>query len=76
MDFVESTPGKFESRREMYQELCPLPVIDGRYVQVCTFSAGGHYAGSCVRLDTSMVINDMSDLIALRVVDDEEILEG
>jgi glutathionylspermidine amidase/synthetase len=73
---LESTEGRFESRDTIYQQYFPLPVIDGRHVQMCTFSAAGTYAGSCVRVDGSMVINERSDVIALRVVDDEEVLEG
>ena len=59
-------------RRNYFQELFRLPVIDGRHVQVCTFSAGGVYAGSCVRLESNLIVNEASNLIALRVVDDEE----
>jgi len=73
---VEATEGQFESRDQVVQQYFPLPLIDGRHVQVCTFSAGGSYAGTCVRVDESMVINEKSDVIALRVVDDEEVLEG
>ena len=74
-NLLESTEGAFESRDQIYQELFELPHIDGQYVQVCTFSAAGVYAGSCVRVDTAMVINEHSDVIALRVVDDEDILD-
>ena len=72
---LEATSGQFESREQMYQEFFPLPLIDGRYIQMCTFSAAGSYAGACVRVDRQMVIQQKSDIIALRVVDDEEILD-
>ncbi|MDH3578762.1 MAG: glutathionylspermidine synthase family protein [Gammaproteobacteria bacterium] len=69
-DLVEETAGKFEDRDQVYQELWRLPNIDGLNVQVCTFSAGGAYAGSCVRVDRSLVINMDSDCLPLRVVPD------
>ena len=53
-----------------------LPVIDGRHIQLCTFSAGGTYAGSAVRVESSLIVNEASDLLALRIVDDEEIYGG
>ncbi len=73
---IEETEGRFGSRDPIYQELFALPRIDGQYVQVCAFSARGVYAAACVRVDTSRVINEHSDVVALRIVDDEEILEG
>jgi glutathionylspermidine amidase/synthetase len=72
---IEETGGNFESRYQVFQELFPLPVIEGNYVQLCTFSAGGTYAGSCVRIDPSIVITTDSDIVALRVVSDREFLE-
>ncbi len=69
---IEATEGQFDDRAEIYQELFRLPVIDGRHVQVCTFSAGGVYAGSCARVESKLIVVDASDLIALRIVDDEE----
>jgi len=72
---IEETGGNFESRYQVFQELFPLPVIEGDYVQLCTFSAGGTYAGSCVRIDPSIVITTDSDIVALRVVSDREFLE-
>jgi glutathionylspermidine amidase/synthetase len=73
---VESTSGSFEARSLVYQELFPLPWVAGDYVQVCTFTAAGSYAGSCVRIDPSMVITAESDIVALRVVPDKELLDG
>ncbi len=69
-DVLEETDGAFEERDQVYQELWPLPCIDGLNVQVCTFSAAGAYAGSCVRADRSMVITMDSDCLPLRVVPD------
>ncbi len=72
---VELTTGQFEAQNNVYQELCRLPVIDGYNVQLCTFSAGGTYSGSCVRIDPSLVITKNSDMVALRVVNDREFLK-
>jgi sulfite exporter TauE/SafE len=58
-----------------YQELFKLPYVGDYNVQISTFSAAGRYAGACVRVDESAVINMDSDNIALRVVRDEELLE-
>jgi len=44
-------------------------------VQLCTFTADGTYAGSCVRIDPSPVISNNSDIVALRVVSDKDYLE-
>ena len=72
---IEETPGRFDSPNQVFQELFPLPVIDGECVQVCTFSAAGTYAGSCVRIDPSRVITTNSDVVALRVLPDREYIE-
>jgi glutathionylspermidine amidase/synthetase len=69
---VAETAGRFDDRDQIYQELFRLPHVGGYNVQVSTFSAGGRYAGSCVRVDESPVINMQSDNIALRILDDEE----
>jgi glutathionylspermidine amidase/synthetase len=69
---LAETDGHFQDRDLIYQELFRLPRVGGYNVQVCTFSAGGRYAGSCVRVDESAVINMKSDNVALRIVDDEE----
>ncbi len=67
---VEATAGQFDDRDRIYQELFPLAWIDGDNVQVSTFTVGGKYAGSCVRVDPSPIITTHSDLLALRIVDD------
>ncbi len=74
-DVIKETSGRFESPNQIYQELFPLPVIDGNSVQLCTFTAAGTYAGSCVRIDPSPVIANYSDTVALRIVDDKTFLE-
>ncbi len=68
----EETAGNFGHRDRIYQQFCPLPELDGRYVQICSFSVDGSYAASCVRLDRAMVINDASDVLALRVLPDSD----
>ena len=37
---IGETSGGFGDRNQVYQVLFPLPVIDGRYVQIGTFSVG------------------------------------
>jgi glutathionylspermidine amidase/synthetase len=70
---LEETGGQFENRDDIYQELAPLPQIGGLYTQVCTFTVDGIDAGACVRCDGSLVIRSHSDLLALRVVPDDEL---
>ncbi len=69
-NLLESTGGKFSERDVMYQQLFPLPNVDGFYTQVCTFTAAGLYAGACVRVDKSMVIKSESDCMPLRFIED------
>lgn len=59
--------GAFEDRAQIYQQLFALPCIDDLYVQVCTFTAQGNYAGSGARVDPSMIIGKDSDCLALQV---------
>jgi len=70
---LKETTGQFDHQDNIYQELRKLPTIDGYRTQVCTFSVLGKYAGSCVRIDKSLVITMNSDLLPLRVVADEEL---
>ena len=73
-DVLDATDGQFAHQDNIYQSLFPLPLVDGYYVQVCTFTAAGKYAGSCLRVDSSMIISKDSDCLALRFVNDEAIL--
>ncbi|MDA7746807.1 glutathionylspermidine synthase family protein, partial [Psychromonas sp.] len=73
-DVIEATGGEFATQDNIYQALCPLPLVDGYYVQVCTFTAAGKYAGSCLRVDSSMIISKDSDCLALRFIPDDDIL--
>lgn len=59
--------GDFGERDYIYQQLWPLPKVGKYYVQICTFTAAGNYAGSGVRVDPSMIIGKDSDCMALRI---------
>lgn len=72
---LEETGGQFDDRDMIYQELFKLPEIDGLRVQVCTFSVDGRDAGTCVRCDPSLVITSDSDVLPLRIVPDEAVLD-
>jgi glutathionylspermidine amidase/synthetase len=73
---IEATSGQFERQQDIYQELCRLPVVAGYHVQLTTFSAAARYAGSAVRIGTTPLITGDSDLVALRVVEDRDVLEA
>ncbi len=70
-NLLKGTGGGFDSQDQIYQELWKLPEIDGYKTQVCTFAVRGRYAGSCVRVDKSLIITRDSELLPLRVVDDD-----
>jgi glutathionylspermidine amidase/synthetase len=72
---LAETGGMFDNRDLIYQQLQRLPQLEEYYVQVSTFTASGRYAGACVRVDTSPVINMNSDNIGLRIVEDEYFME-
>ncbi|MEX2617372.1 MAG: bifunctional glutathionylspermidine amidase/synthase [Alphaproteobacteria bacterium] len=72
-DLVTETAGGFDNRDQIYQAFFPLPKIDGRNVQVGTFSVAGTYAGASVRVDPSPIITTDSDILALRVVKDRDL---
>jgi glutathionylspermidine amidase/synthetase len=71
---IGETLGKFDNRDQIYQELFALPKINGRYVQIGTFSVGGTFAGASVRVDPSPIITTDSDILAVRVVPDKDII--
>lgn len=70
-DALEETDGQFEDRDMIYQTLARLPEIDGLRLQVCSFSVDGVDAGVCVRCDPSLVITADSDVLPLRIVEDD-----
>nr|WP_254700783.1 glutathionylspermidine synthase family protein [Paraglaciecola mesophila] len=71
---LDDKGGAFGEREQIYQQLFALPKIDNYYVQLCTFTAAGHYAGSNVRVDKSMIIGKNSDCMALRTLEDDAFL--
>jgi glutathionylspermidine amidase/synthetase len=71
---IEETKGKFANQDLIYQELFALPFVGDYYVQACTFSAAGKYAGTVLRVDSSMIIGKDSDCMALRFVSDNEFI--
>jgi glutathionylspermidine amidase/synthetase len=70
------TGGRFDDRDQIFQQLFALPHVGGYNVQVSTSTAAGRYAGACIRVDESGVINMESENLALRVVKDKELLAG
>lgn len=74
-DVIEATSGRFDRHQSIYQGLFRLPVVAGYHVQMTTFSAAGKYAGSAVRIGQSPLITGDSDLVALRIVDDRDVLD-
>lgn len=71
---LDKTSGKFTRQENIYQQLWCLPQIAGEYIQVCTFTVGGHYGGTCLRSDPSLVVKGDSHMQALRVLPDEEFM--
>ncbi|NIF34274.1 bifunctional glutathionylspermidine amidase/synthase [Enterobacter sp. Cy-643] len=69
-ELLDKTSGKFVDRKNIYQQLWCLPKVDGKYIQVCTFTVGGSYGGTCLRGDDSLVIKKESDIEPLIVVKD------
>lgn len=72
---LDATEGQFRQQENIYQELWCLPKVDNLYMQVCTFTVGGHYGGTCLRSDPSRVIKGESDMQVLRVLSDEEFVK-
>ena len=70
---IETTAGRFAHHSDIYQALWPLPKIDAYNAQLCTFTVEGRFSGSCVRVDANPVIKSESDVMALRVVTDEQL---
>lgn len=64
------TCGRFDHQEQIYQQLWCLPNIQGLHLQLCTFTVGGHYGGTCLRGDADLVITGGSDMHPLRVVKD------
>ena len=71
---LDETSGKFAKQENIYQQLWCLPKVAGRYIQICTFTVGGHYGGACLRSDPTLVIKKDSDIEPLRIVNDDEFI--
>lgn len=71
---LDETCGRFGEQENVYQQLWCLPKVAGRYIQMCTFTVGGHYGGVCLRSDPSLVIKKESDIEPLRVLEDNDFL--
>ncbi|QTF09730.1 bifunctional glutathionylspermidine amidase/synthase [Brenneria izadpanahii] len=69
-EVLDKTSGKFVDRKNIYQQLWCLPNVAGKYIQVCTFTVGGNYGGTCLRGDDSLVIKKESDIEPLIVLKD------
>ncbi len=72
---LDETDGRFHQQEYIYQQLWCLPKVEEVYVQLCTFTVGGHYGGSCLRSDPSRVIVGNSDMQPLRVLADNDFLQ-
>ena len=72
---LDTTSGQFGKQENIYQQLWCLPKVEDQYLQICTFTVGGHYGGTCLRSDPSRVIMGNSDMQPLRVVKDREFFE-
>ncbi|EHM49255.1 MAG: bifunctional glutathionylspermidine amidase/synthase [Yokenella regensburgei] len=71
---LDQSSGNFADRKSIYQQLWCLPKVDGKYIQVCTFTVGGSYGGTCLRGDDSLVVKKESDIEPLIVVKDKDFL--
>jgi len=71
-EILGETGGQFGDRDQIYQALFRLPRLGEYYVQVGTFVVDGRYSGACVRVDRSAVITGSSDLLPLRILDDDQ----
>ncbi|WP_272660710.1 bifunctional glutathionylspermidine amidase/synthase [Providencia sp. PROV150] len=72
---LDETSGQFDKQENIYQQLWCLPNVAGRFIQVCTFTVGGHYGGACLRSDPSLVIKKDSNMEPLWILDDNDFLE-
>jgi glutathionylspermidine amidase/synthetase len=72
-----TTPGKFTTENVVYQELAPLPNIDGGgYVQINTFAVAGRYAGTVLRVEDRPIVKFESSVSCLRVLSDKPMLQA
>lgn len=71
----DRTSGRFAEQTHIYQQLWCLPKVEEQYTQICTFTVGGHYGGSCLRSELTRVIVGNSDMQPLRVISDKDFLK-
>ena len=69
---VEATGGRWANDVLVYQELCLLPKLGEAFVQFCTWAIGGRHGGVVVRQGSSAIIGYESDVMPIRLVDDED----
>ncbi|HET6591823.1 MAG TPA: bifunctional glutathionylspermidine amidase/synthase [Xanthomonadales bacterium] len=72
-NLLGGTEGRFKEQDQVYQELWKLPEVDGYRTQLCTFTVRGRYAGACTRADASLIITMDSDVLPLRIVEDDRL---
>lgn len=73
---LDKTLGRFARQENIYQQLWCLPKVANKYLQICTFTVGGHYGGACLRSDSSLVIKGESDMEVLRVINDQDFVQN
>ena len=69
---VNETVGQFANKNQIYQELFPLPKIGPYHAQIGVFIVSGSFGGACVRVDPSLIVTVDSDLMPLRVEDNDK----
>jgi len=72
---LDKTTGNFAQQENIYQQLWCLPKVAEQYMQVSTFTVGGHYGGACLRSDHSLVIKGESDIQPLRVLNNKDFIK-
>jgi glutathionylspermidine amidase/synthetase len=73
-EVMQATGGTFGGQDHIYQQLFPLPRINRLNLQIGAFTVDGKFSAACVRADPSPVITSDSDLLPLRVFEDEDLL--
>ena len=68
---IDETSGKFNEQNLIYQALFKLPEVGKQNIQTNTFMVDGKYAGTCVRVDSSAIMTGESNILDVRIVNDE-----
>lgn len=53
---LDETYGQFDHQEKYLPRIMVFTKVANRYIQVCTFTVGGHYGGCCLRSDPTLVI--------------------